>query len=412
MRILWLCNIVLPELSEEFGFKKVQAGGWLSGMWEQLKKKKELELAVCVPVRDKNRMKDGEYYGYRYYSFQTIKKEEEIANGQCRFQEIVCDFRPDVVHIWGTEYLHSYAMLQACEEQGMLEHVLVHIQGLVSVYALHYRFGLPESVVKDSQYGCSIDDEIQDFIWRGQFEKKLLQKVFYVAGRTDWDRACCKQINPKINYYHCGEILRDIFYQSSVKWTVECCEKYSIFISQAGYPVKGFHLALDVLAELAKKYPKLHVYISGTDIGHIESTYGRYIQKKIEEYQLGEKLTFVGTLSPEEMEKYYRKANVFLSASVIENSSNSVCEAMHVGTPVVSSFVGGISSIITHGESGFLYPLDAGYMMQYYISQIFEEDSLAEQIAEKERERAAEYNHRDSIVEKIIEIYQIVKDGL
>jgi len=33
MRILWLCNIVLPELSEEFGFKKVQAGGWLSGMW-------------------------------------------------------------------------------------------------------------------------------------------------------------------------------------------------------------------------------------------------------------------------------------------------------------------------------------------------------------------------------------------
>ena len=408
MRILWLCNIVLPELSEEFGFKKVQAGGWLSGMWEQLKQKEELQLAICVPIRDKDRMKDGEYLGYQYYSFQTIKKEEGIMRGKIRLKEIICDFNPDVIHIWGTEYLHSYAMVLACEEQGMLNNVLVHIQGLVSVYALHYRFGLPDDIVKDNGSGNSIEQEIQDFAWRGQYERKILQKVSYVTGRTDWDKACCKQINPIVRYEHCGEILRDVFYENPVKWTAKCCEKYSIFISQAGYPVKGFHLALDVLAKLAEQYPKLHVYVSGSDIGHLNTTYGRYIQKKIESYQLGKRISFVGTLSPKEMYQYYQKANVFLSASVIENSSNSVCEAMCVGTPVVSSFVGGIPTIITHGESGFLYPLDAGYMMQYYISQIFENDTLAEQISKKEQEKAAVYNNRKMIVEKILEIYQKV----
>lgn len=412
MRVLWLCNIVLPELSEEFGFKKVQAGGWLSGMWEQLKQKKDLDLAICVPIRDKNRMKDGEYLGYRYYSFQTIKKEEEMGNGIDRFYEILCNYKPDIIHIWGTEYLHSYVMVQACEEQGMLAHVLVHIQGLVSVYALHYSFGLSDNLMKEKRLGNSIEQDIQEFIWRGQYERKLLQKVSYVAGRTDWDRACCEQINPEVKYHHCGEILRDIFYENQKRWAVEQCEKYSIFISQAGYPIKGFHLILDVLAKLARKYPKLHVFISGTDIGHIDTTYGNYIQTKIKENQLEQKITFVGTLSPEEMYQYYQKANVFLSPSVIENSSNSVCEAMYVGTPVVSSYVGGIPSIITHGVSGFLYPLDAGYMMQYYVSKIFEDDKLAEQLSRKEREKAEEYNNRNNIVKKMMEIYQTVYGDL
>ena len=39
------------------------------------------------------------------------------------------------------------------------------------------------------------------------------------------------------------------------------------------------------------------------------------------------------------MKEQYLKANVFVSASSIENSPNSVLEAMAVGAPVVSSFV-------------------------------------------------------------------------
>ena len=411
MRILWLCNIVLPELCSVFGFKKVQAGGWLSGMWEQLKKCDGLELAVCVPIRDKSRMMDGTYLEYRYYSFQEISGEEEILEGQRRFTEIIRDFKPDRIHIWGTEYLHSYAMVQACMEQNLREKIIVNIQGLVSVYALHYRFGLSDDLVKAEQEGNSIEHEIQEFIWRGQYEKTLLKKVSYVVGRTDWDRACCLQINPAVKYFHCGEILREVFYKNSLRWSTYTCEKYSIFISQASYPVKGFHLVLEALVKLAEQYRSLRVYVSGTNLENSDTAYGIYIRKKIKEYHLEKMVSFVGKLSQEEMYQYYLKANVFLSASVIENSSNSVCEAMCVGTPVVASYVGGIPTIITHGISGFLYPLDAGYMMEYYISQIFDDNMLAQRLSEKEQERAAEYNSRETALEKMLKIYQNTDGG-
>ena len=41
MKILWLCNIVLPELAEEINIPKAVVGGWLTGVWRELKKKKE-----------------------------------------------------------------------------------------------------------------------------------------------------------------------------------------------------------------------------------------------------------------------------------------------------------------------------------------------------------------------------------
>ena len=82
-----------------------------------------------------------------------------------------------------------------------------------------------------------------------------------------------------------------------------------------------------------------------------------------------------------------------------------------VGTPVVSSYVGGIPTIITHGSSGFLYPLDAPYMMQYYIEQLFENRGLAIEISSKEKSRVEEYNNRDFIIKKMLEIYQIVNKG-
>ncbi len=41
--------------------------------------------------------------------------------------------------------------------------------------------------------------------------------------------------------------------------------------------------------------------------------------------------------------------------SHIENSPNALCEAMLVGTPCIAAFVGGVPSLVRHGEEGLLY---------------------------------------------------------
>ena len=49
------------------------------------------------------------------------------------------------------------------------------------------------------------------------------------------------------------------------------------------------------------------------------------------------------------------KCHTFICPSVLENSPNSVAEAMLLGTPVVAARVGGIPSMITDRKDGLLY---------------------------------------------------------
>ena len=73
-------------------------------------------------------------------------------------------------------------------------------------------------------------------------EKKILQNVSNVIGRTEWDRKCVMSINQRCHYYHCNETLRDTFYEGS--WNIENIQRYSIFVSQAYYPIKGLHILI------------------------------------------------------------------------------------------------------------------------------------------------------------------------
>lgn len=412
MKVLWLCNIVLPELAEVFGFRKQYTGGWLSGAWNELQKYDDLDCAVCVPIRNPLRLRDGELRGYKYYSFLTISSES-VADDDSqveRFKEILEEYQPDVIHIWGTEYEHSCSMVKAAEACNLINKVVVNIQGLLTFCKKVYEYGIPEEVSIKKIGGKSIRDEHKSFLERSKYEQYILNSVKHVVGRTDWDRASTEQINRNVNYHYCGEILRNSFY-SAPKWNLAKCKKHSIFISQASYPIKGFHLILEQIKMLAKKYPDLVVNVAGTDLSQTESGYARYIMGLIKAHGIASHVKFLGSISEEQMVEEYLKANVFLSPSLIENSSNSVCEAMMLGVPVVASFVGGMASLINHGVSGYMYPLSETSLMRYYIENVFDGNVDINNISKAEIEFAETYNNKNDSLRRMVSIYKgIAKD--
>lgn len=400
IKVLWLCNIVMPELCEVFGFKNSVYGGWLHYTWNLLLQNSDYEMAICVPIRDEARMKDGIHKQYRYFSFHdSYNRKAQIS----QFEQILNSFQPDVIHVWGTEYYHSYAMMKACENLNQLNKVVVHIQGLVSVLAKEYLYGIPEQIVIEDD--AALLQEKEDFAERGIYEQKLIQNIRYVIGRTDWDYTCTKSMGFGGEYIYCGEILREIFYSSKEKWSRERCEGHTIFISQASYPVKGLHTVLASIARLKEQYEDLKVYVAGLDMMQSNSVYARYLRDELCKYKLQEVIQFVGNLSSEEMYQYYLRANVFLSASLIENSSNSVSEALSVGVPVVSSYVGGMGNLIEHGKNGYLYPLTEPYLLEYYVSQIFDDNCQVQFLSEQARRKFESYNNREEILENIDKIY-------
>lgn len=400
---------MLPDFSGEFGFKKNNFGGWITGMLHQLEGK--VDIALCFPIYNMQRAKDGCHNGHKYYSFPFSQLEYDQGVKE-RFKEVIRDSGADIIHIWGSEYPHALEMMDACGELGMLDRAVVSIQGLVSVCSRHFLNGIPAWLVdkKNGAY-ASLRREYEDLVARGRYEEELLRKARHVSGRTEWDRACVMRVNKGIKYYFCGEILRNGFYQHMDEWEAGKCEKHSIFASQSSYPVKGFHYLVKAMPDIMEDYPSAHIYVAGTDItkpgqdGAVGS-YGGYIRQLIAEYGLKDAITFTGILDEREMVGRYLKANVFVSASSIENSPNSVCEAALIGCPVVASYVGGLPSLSAYSSRIVLYQQDAEYMLAHKVKEVF-----AGEIADREEEGILGLVDRGRNSEAMLGIYRQIAGG-
>ena len=414
MRVLWLCNIALPRIAKANGLTPPSTGGWLTGLSESITKEKGLQLVVCFPFTGKQ-MLQGSTDAYEYCSFLP-------SADNCReFEQLLKKYPPDLVHIFGTEMKHTLDMVRACKNCGLSDRTVISIQGLVSVIARHYCAFLPKDVTlkysfRDFIKQDNIRQQQRSFEKRGEAEIAALGQAAHVIGRTDWDRACVERINPKACYHFCNETLRPSFYKR--QWSRETCEKHSIFVSQCSYPVKGFHLMLEAMADIVKDYPDAVLYTTGRDPfgGSLkdrlrQTYYSRYLGKLIKKYGLTGKVHFLGQLDERQMCERFLKSNVFASCSSIENSPNSLGEAMLLGVPSVSSDVGGVKNMLTHGEEGFVYQADAPYMLAYYIKQLFREPQLQKRFSENARKHASVTHAPRGNAEQLLAIYNEVKNG-
>ena len=138
------------------------------------------------------------------------------------------------------------------------------------------------------------------------------------------------------------------------------------------------------------------------------SSYQLFIRNIVKKYKLSSYITFLGELSESQMCQAYLNAHVFVSPSTIENSPNSLGEAMLLGMPCVSSHVGGVANMMVHGKEGFLYPADEPYMLAYYVCQLFSNDELAQTVAEAAHLHALKTHDRNQNLHQLLRIYEEV----
>lgn len=415
MKILWLINIPLPEASLLLNEKPLPFGGWLLGLSEVLSFSENTNLSVAFPHKGIKEYRKLSGERIDYYAFSPIKTDDAESTSNIElFQNIINDANPNIVHIHGTELAHSLTMIKTCELNDV--NSVISIQGLVSKIAKHMYASLPNKAI----FGFTLRNFINrdNIFWmkksfqkRGNNEIEALKRAFHIIGRTTWDRAVTKQTNPQAEYYFCNETLRGEFYKH--QWSIDNCEKHSIFISQGQYTYKGVHYMLEAMPLILKRYPEAKVYIGGKDITKSNSMkdkilmtyYGMYIKKKIKNLRLERNVIFAGPLDEKKMCQRYLKSHVFVCPSSIENSSNSLGEAMMLGVPSVASAVGGIPDMLVDKEEGFLYQHDAPYMLAYYVCEIFERNDLALRFSKNARQHALKTHDKDENIRTLIEIY-------
>ena len=416
MKLMWLCNLAPGVVREQVTGKK-SSGLWMDHVLKDLRGQEYMKLRILCPGADSSegRLDDGCSYGFFSEGLPYIYLDALEA----QFRRELKAFQPDVIHIWGTEYGHTLAMVNAAEKEGFLPKVVVSIQGLCSVYAGHYAEGVPFRVqrsasLRDLLRRDNILQQQEKFARRGQLEKAALQKVSHVIGRTDWDRSCVSAMAPNAGYHFCNETLREEFYGEG--WNYNACRKHRIFVSSCAYPIKGFHYLLEAFRQVKVWYPDATLAVPGSS--PVADTIGKKLrqssyQKYLAQLLLGMEdcVEFLGHLSAEEMKQQYLEANVFVLPSTIENSPNSLGEAMLLGVPCVAADVGGVKDMLSHKEDGYVYQPAAPYMLAHYIREVFDMAENAEAMAGNAHRHAALTHDPQTNLVTLLKIYREVAEG-
>lgn len=414
MKILWITNILFPDVCKKLDIAAPVVGGWLySGAYNLIKFNSDIFLGVVI-LYNGNDYKYLEINNIKYYLVPRYNSNK-IYNKKLEkhFLHIKSEFTPDIIHIHGTEYPGPLAYIKACGSYN----VIVSIQGLISMIAKEYLGGIPVNMIlkkttlRDIIRLDTIFNQQHSIKKRSTFEIELIKSVNYLIGRTSWDKIKTQIINPNAHYFKCDETLRDEFYTEEI-WTNENCEKHSIFISQGYYPIKGLHQVIKALPIIIKRYKDTKVYVAGNNYFSkpfwLLNGYGKFIKNMIEEYDLKNKIIFTGNLTAEEMKKRYLKSNIFVCPSAIENSPNSIGEAQILGVPCLSSNVGGINDLIEDGMTGLLYEFQNIETLAYLVCKIFEDQELAKRISINGRLAALKRHDRINNARTLKNIYSIL----
>lgn len=412
MRLLWLCNMMPGKVKERLYGNEKNGGLWVDHFLSGLRQLGLTIHILCPGDGSKGTLDDK-------CSFSTFREEKAYryqADLERDFAKVLDDYSPDVVHIWGSEFGHSLAMVHAVEKKELLDRTIISIQGLSWACGIHYLEGIPSNVqrkytFRDAVRRDNILQQQRKFVQRGQMEIQALKKIRHVIGRTQWDRACTWNFHPEVQYHFCNETLRQQFYEG--QWHYATCKKHQIFASSCVYPIKGFHRLLEAFAEVIKRYPDATLAVPGRSFLSENwkerlrrSSYEVYLRKLVKQHHLEGRISFLGDLSAEQMRAAFLEANVFVMPSAIENSSNSLGEAMLLGMPCVASNVGGTNELLIDGREGYLYQSTAPYLLAYHIQQIFAMGDQAEALGQAARSHAMRTHDPETNLKTLLEIYQ------
>ena len=411
MRVLWILNMVLPGVAKKLKLNTSVSGGWLVDYANQLANDPNIELATMT-YANVDKFINSKACNIQNYIFPGGGKRL-LFNSRKTIKDckkVIEDFKPDVIHIHGTEYSMGYSMLQL----DLKIPVVLTIQGVLTRISKEYYGGL----TRKELFKCVTLKEIiklkfplitkKMFLRNAKREQYVLKHVKYVTGRTTWDKSTMLSINNDLKYYRLNYNLREEFYEAK-KWNSEEMNPYTIYCGASTYPLKGLHIILDALKIVKQDYPQVKLLIPGNSFTSLDTKrkngYEKFIIQKIKKLKLEDNVTFLGRKNAKEVCEILPKVNVCVVSSAMEGASATICEAMMIGTPCICTYRGGMTDLLKDGYSGFYYDFPEYPVLAERIKTLFSNIELCEEFSKRTIIDATNRHNREKNIIELKNIY-------
>lgn len=414
MRVLWFSLTPCGSVRRHGG--KVTMGSWMISLEDEVKKIDGITLSVAF-FSSKNES-PFIYDGVTYYPmYEEKNRQNAFERIFSRFQtldssdkkrlplmlNVIQENTPDIIHIHGTE--ESFGLVQKYVKNIP---VVFSIQGIITPYTEKFFSGIPADFIKKKepiQYklrGLSYLNDYKKMLFKSCRELEYLRRAKYILGRTAWDRNITGLFNPRREYYIVNEVLRLPFYNA--KWSKDSFGEPIQIVSTVSIGVyKGYETLLKaarLLCEYAAFSFKWNI------IGYDKDNRCAKLSEELTGINPGDcHIEFSGIVPAEEMVRILLGSDIYCHVSHIENSPNSVCEAMILGMPIIASFAGGTPSLLEDDKEGLLYQDGDPYSLAGKIVSLVSDISYAKLLGQNARARALARHNPGNVANELMFSY-------
>ena len=409
MKVMWF-EVTEPSIFISGGSP---VGGWQDSLERIIRKEPNIELTVAFISHHNSETKvvDGVTYEPIYFSPYTFKERHfqkywdvYVKKMLPTALEIIRKHKPDIIQIFGTEWpfgqIVNYIYIP----------VVIHIQGAIIPYnnALYP----PGYSLFDELIQCGLSPRKWFKLWekkrdirnRAEWENRTWKKVSNYMGRTNWDKNLSAIMHPNCYYYHVEEALCPSFLSDKIHWKNLNSNKIRLVSTGCSTFWKG----PDMLLKVAKLLTELDVDFEWNVAGKMQKNIQNIVERKEGARFTDCHVKILGFIGHDQLKELLLASTLYVHTAYVENSPNSICEAQCVGLPVVSTNVGGISSLVEDGIDGILVPANDPWQMASAIISLSGAMSVLSEFSKASRAKALLRHNDENIKNQLLSCYSNV----
>lgn len=391
LRVVWLApyriELLQPELIVARPRKLPHASSWIVNLAHALAKRNDAELHIitgCAGIKSTQTISKGgiTFHVIRYAFPFTVRGfppylrldlVTRYMSLRRRVQDVIRKISPDIIHVHGTEEGYGLAALDSDAP------TIVSMQGIINLCA---------RVAPSTSYKLQADLEL-----------RVMRRAKYFGSRTAWADNFIRNVNGTATIYDFPEAINEKFFS-----TLRAHSNQNVLMVGSIIQRKGVQEALKAMRIVVRTFSAAKLVL----VGEGDPSYLAHLKERARSLGIEANVEWFGFTNVDKLAELHADSSLLIHPSHIDNSPNSVAEAMASGLPVIASNVGGIPSMIEHNVSGLLVESKNHHELAAAMIALLHDESERQRLARRAKEVALERHHPAKVATQALRVYHAI----
>lgn len=166
-------------------------------------------------------------------------------------------------------------------------------------------------------------------------------------------------------------------------------------------PWKGFSTLIEIFPEIQKNIPDLCLIIIGSGPDELSL-------RKLATEKGAKNIKIVGGLDQKTLFRYLYASDVFVLNTSYEGFSHQLLEVMSIGTPIITTSVGGNPELIDDNQTGILVKYDDREKIKEAILRVLSDESLSARLSAAGKNKVSSFS-KDRMILNFLSFLKTLK---